>query len=319
MALGRCGHSIDVNKIGEPRFREGKLLGCDVVHIHRFADPEVAALVKRLKQRGIAIVWDNDDDESVTPRGNRLHRQKASGLNGVVGLRQMQDMLALADVVTTPSTQLAERYRAMGAHDVRVLENYVGDQYLRTESRPHSGVVVGWLAGKEHKADYEGLALSATFARLLDDHPDLRIVSIGLGLGLRSERYEHIQMLRWLNELAPGIAGFDVGLAPLADIPFSRARSNIKVKEYASVGVPWLASPVGPYLPLGEQEGGRLVADGDWYSAISDLVADSRARRRLSKRGRRWSKNESIGRNAHRWLSVFEDAVAHARAGVVRV
>lgn len=314
MALGRKGHRIDVNKEGEPRFRESDLLSCDVVHIHRYSDPEIVELVRRLKQRGVAVVWDNDDDESATPRGNRLHREKASGLNGVVALKQVRTMIELADVVTTPSPHLAVRFRSMGGRDVRVLENFVGDQFLRAEAPAHDEFVVGWLAGKEHKADYEGLRLAETLMRLLEEYPAVKITSIGLGLGLGHERYEHIQMLRWMTELAPAIAAFDIGIAPLADIPFSRARSNIKVKEYASVGVPWLASPVGPYIGLGEREGGRLVDPGEWFDSIVTLMGDARARRKLSKRARKWAQNEAIGRNAHRWLTVFEDAVERARS-----
>ena len=34
---------------------------------------------------------------------------------------------------------------------------------------------------------------------------------------------------------------FDIGLAVIADIRFNRTRSNVKLKEYAALGIPWLA------------------------------------------------------------------------------
>ncbi|HEY4276677.1 MAG TPA: glycosyltransferase [Conexibacter sp.] len=314
MALEREGHTITVNRIDGPRYRESDLFASDVVHIHRYADDEVRQLVARLRASGIGIVWDNDDDESTTPRGNRLHREKASGLNAMRTARAIREIVQLADVVTTPSVHLADQYTRLGARDVRVLENYVADHYLRCHSRPHSGVVVGWLAGKEHKADYEGLGLESTFRRLLAERPNVSITSIGLGLGLQSERYKHIDMLRWMTDLAPGIAEFDIGIAPLIDVPFNRARSNIKVKEYAAVGVPWLASPIGPYARLGQAEGGRLVKDDEWLDSIFALVDDERRRRRLAKRCRKWVKAETVSRNAHRWHEVFEHAASIAKS-----
>src|SRR5207249_1565318 len=77
-------------------------------------------------------------------------------------------------------------------------------------------------------------------------------------------------------ELPHRIGSFDIGLAPLADLPGNRARSDIKVKEYAASGVPWLASPVGPYVQLGEEQGGRLVPDDLWFEALDRLVSRRR-------------------------------------------
>ena len=62
----------------------------------------------------------------------------------------------------------------------------------------------------------------------------------------------------------------------------------MKLKEYAAAGVPWLASPIGPYAGLGEQQGGRLVADDRWYEELVRLIEKPRERRKLAKRGAKW-------------------------------
>jgi glycosyltransferase involved in cell wall biosynthesis len=107
------------------------------------------------------------------------------------------------------------------------------------------------------------------------------------------------------------VGGFDIGIAPIADLPGNRARSDIKVKEYAASGVPWLASPVGPYVGLGEPEGGRLVPDDGWFEALDRLVSRRRERKRLGRRGERWAKGQTIDAGADRWESVFLDASAY--------
>ena len=61
----------------------------------------------------------------------------------------------------------------------------------------------------------------------------------------------------------------------------NRARSNIKLKEYAAAGACWLASPIGPYVGLGEKQGGRLVA-----------------RRRLARRARPPARQAARAREA---------------------
>jgi glycosyltransferase involved in cell wall biosynthesis len=117
-----------------------------------------------------------------------------------------------------------------------------------------------------------------------------------------------------LNDLTANCADFDVGIAPLADVDFNRARSNIKVKEYAAAGVPWLASPIGPYMGLGEREGGRLVADDQWHEHLVRLIDKPRARRKLAKRASAWATAHTVGKHADKWERALSGALEHARA-----
>ena len=110
-------------------------------------------------------------------------------------------------------------------------------------------------------------------------------------LALQSSRYEHIREVPFVDLLKVA-SRIDIGIAPLADTVFNRSRSNVKLKEYASGGAAWLASPVGPYRGLGEDQGGMLVEDGDWMSAIDLLIRDRRRRRRLCKHARRGPKRK---------------------------
>jgi glycosyltransferase involved in cell wall biosynthesis len=110
------------------------------------------------------------------------------------------------------------------------------------------------------------------------------------------------------NNLPGRIGGFDVGIAPLADIPANRARSDIKLKEYAASGVPWLASPVGPYIGLGEAEGGRLVPDDGWYDSLVGLVTDHAARSRLGRNAETWASAHTMDAVADRWEQTFTQA-----------
>lgn len=282
----------------------------DVVHVHRRCDPAAHRIAEAGARAGAAVVWDDDDDLSAIPRGDPRHAL-LGGLSGARRLAATRRMLALADLVTVPSDGLAARFRSLGARDTLVVENQLAPQFL-VSSRPHDGLVVGWVAGLEHRADLDRIPIRVVALQLLAEHPRLQVVTVGLSLGIDDPRYRHVPPVQ-LGELPALIAGFDVGIAPLADIPFNRARSNIKVKEYAGAGVPWLASPAGPYAGLGEDQGGRLVADDAWHAALTRLIDSKRERRRLAKRALRWGRTQTIAANAGSWEAACERAIANRR------
>ncbi len=88
----------------------------------------------------------------------------------------------------------------------------------------------------------------------------------------------------------------------------------MKLKEYAVCGVPWLASPVGPYLGMGEKQGGRLVADDDWAAALDRLVTRGRERGKLAKKSRAWGERQWAVRNLDVWEAALQEAIERARA-----
>ena len=148
--------------------------------------------------------------------------------------------------------------------------------------------------------DVQRLPIVAALHRTLEERPDVRVVSIRLRLGLQHEHYEHRPAVS-LWELSQALAEFDVGIAPLADTAFNRSRSTVKLKEYATAGTPWLASPTGPYVGLGEKQGGRLVPDDGWHEAIARLIDKPRERGRLAKRAARWDNAQVLSKNLDAW------------------
>jgi glycosyltransferase involved in cell wall biosynthesis len=283
----------------------------DLLHIHRHSEDRAIGLARAAKSRGVAVVWDNDDDIGALPKSSPAHRHRA----GQVWSRRrrgMQMLFESVDLVTAPSATLAERLRAAGAPQTAVIENYIPDHFLLPDRRRDNGITIGWVAALEHQADVEALPIREALQRLLDTHSDVHVTTVGLGLGLRSDRYRHQDRVE-LSELHHAIAQFDVGIAPISDIDFNRSRSNIKVKEYAAAGVPWLASPIGPYAGMGEKQGGRLVADDRWYEELARLVDKSRERRKLARRAVKWATGEALSKNVHRWEHAFTDAIDRSR------
>lgn len=295
-----CGASTDSISVS-------LLKSCDVLHVYRATEASVLRALLELREAGVAITWDNDDDI----RALSKHSPSYARLGGVAGRRDWQrQMMAMeiADLVTTSSYTLAERFRDAARH-VDVIENYLPPEFVAGRRSRHDGFVIGWAALKEHEADAKLLALNAVLSEVLENHPNVRLRTICVKLDLRHERYEHRPRVPFAS-LIDEVREFDVGIAPLADIEFNRARSNVKLKEYAAAGVPWLASPVGEYGRLGMRQGGRLVDDGAWGEALSRMIRRRRERMVLGMQGRLWARRETIVARAHLWERVFFDAVA---------
>jgi hypothetical protein len=310
-ALERRGHEVVwPKKVHEVPMRE--FLGCDLVHCYRRTDR--LDDLRRLSERGVAISFDNDDNFAAGEVGVSGDRGLEEHRHNKALFKEMLDAARLSNLTTTPSAPLAERYRAAGVENVAVIENHLQRGAFGFGSRSkHEGVVVGWVAGREHELDLERVPIADALGRLLAAHPQLRVISVGVRLPLHSERYEHILDVPF-HDLLKVTSRMDIGIAPLADTTFNRYRSNVKLKEYSSGGAMWLASPVEPYRGLDQGQGGLLVDDEDWFVAIDELIRNPRRRRRLAKRALRWARIQTIDHHIQSWESALLDAIERSQS-----
>ncbi|MDO8209891.1 hypothetical protein [Conexibacter sp. CPCC 206217] len=311
-ALAALGHNVRLVAAGDPASRVAAVHGCDIVHIHRQHDERARAIMQYARRTGMPVIWDNDDDLGSLPETN-VGSRRFRGLTGRRVIAAQRKMALEADVVTTPSSRLADMFRHSGVRDVRVIENYLRDDvmFLRRGER-HDRLVIGWVAGLEHHLDSDQIPIAAALGSLLVAHRHVEVRTVGVRLPIRHERYTHT-VGYVVGDLAPAVAEFDVGLAPLIDIPFNLARSNLKLKEYAGLGIPWLASPIGPYAAMGRREGGRLVPDSMWPGALERIVRRRGERRRMARRAGRWGATQTIGQNVTQWEQLMLELINRKR------
>ena len=309
--LQRRGHQV-VFKAPGPDFDPATSPPIDLLHMHQWVAEDLSP-IRRLQEHGIAVVWDTDDDVLHAPRSREL-RRVVGGRRQVRRFHELSlEVARTVDLVTTTNETLAQVFRDAGAERVAVIGNYLERVEPRLPRRKHVGVLVGIVAAVEHAPDVKALRIPQVLRELQRRHDHLHVVAIGVDLGLR-ERYVHTPKVPF-DQLLPRIREFDIGLAPLADSPFSRSRSDVKLKEYASMGVPWLASPVGPYAAIDPAAaGGQLVDDADWLDALDALIADPRERERLAGVGRAWAEGQRIEQVRGAWEQVFQGCLRRPRA-----
>lgn len=112
-----------------------------------------------------------------------------------------------------------------------------------------------------------------------------------------STRYD--DYVPWLRALAPH---FDVALAPLVDHEFNRAKSHLKFLEYAAIGVPVVASAVGPYAAIIRDAIDGLLVPNEpdaWFEALTRLADDSALRERLARSARARVEAEFVHTSCH--------------------
>jgi glycosyltransferase involved in cell wall biosynthesis len=304
-AMARRGHELVVSPKNDGSADLRVLASCDVVHVYRRSDQETLKVLAALARSGTPITYDNDDDHTAVPKESPNYHEW-SGPKGQRIFAATVSAARMARVFTTTNEVLAEKYRRAGVKRIEVIGNYLAHDLSRRRQQ-HEGVVIGWIAGGEHYADVARIRIVDALERVIAKHPHVRVECIGVDLRL-PERYRHDAELPF-HDLPGRIGGFDIGIAPLADIPMNWARSDIKVKEYAASGVPWLASPIGPYAGLGEKQGGRLASDDRWFEELDRLVAHQRERQQLGRNAEAWARGQTIEAVAHRWEDVFAEAV----------
>ncbi|HEY6758993.1 MAG TPA: hypothetical protein VI318_05860 [Baekduia sp.] len=286
---------------------------CDVVHVYRSVSPLLARELGRLRRQGTAVIYDNDDDARLLPMGSPNYKDWA-GARGEKRFRPQIHMMQHAALVTTTTDALAARFGQVYGGPIEIVPNHLAPTQFVREQPEHKGVLIGWVAGKEHRADAQLLEVTQMLRRVMDRDPRVRVETLGVRLDLDPERYHFADVVPF-EELPSHIARFDLGLAPIADLPMNQARSDVKVKEYSAAGVPWVASARGSYLPLARGCGGVLVEDDGWEETLVELASSKLRRRRLRRQAIAWAQTQSIEQHLDRWESLVELASeAGARA-----
>lgn len=253
----------------------------DVIVFQRVLDRRRYELLCVLKEAGITVVVEIDDDF------HAIHKLNAAwkGTSPLHSPESNRDWLMracqVADLVTVTTPALAERYGEHGR--VAILPNYVPARYLDIAGQ-RDGDRIGWSGSiATHPGDLQ------VTGGAIAEVAGARVAVVGTGkLVAEALKVETVESGGWLpiDEYPHAVARFDVGIVPLRKSAFNEAKSSLKGLEMAAVGVPFVATPTGPYRALAEEGIGWLADSPDeWRAKVSLLIADHDLRAEL---GQRW-------------------------------
>lgn len=322
--------------IGKVRYRPGLALRLaeepdyDVAVLQRPFNRLLAAAIPLLKSHGVAVVVDMDDDVSNLPPGHGAFMQLHPRASEEHNWRNAELACLVADLVTVSTPPLLRRYASHGRG--AVLRNCVPEEYLDVTSalKPlarKSHLTVGWSGALTvHPGDLEVCRMG--IARGLGD-AHFRAVAPERASGLaRDEVHRRLQIPEAQRDVAPWaelrsdypafVAGFDVGIAPLANNGFNQAKSALRGLEYAALGVPFIASALPEYRRLEALGVGVLAAKPrDWERELRRLVGSAELRAETAARARETISGLTYEANAHLWPEAWERALNIRRGALV--
>lgn len=284
--------------------------GADVLVMQRLSHNWHSRVVKILREKGVAMVIDMDDDLTcIHPENKAYLSYHPKNTRTPYSWKNVEQACKDATLVTVSTKALLNVYAKHGRG--HVIENYIPERYLRIKADQDK--VFGWPGTTDsHPNDLQ--VMGDSVQRLMGDGYDFRVVGpvsqVQKALRLQSQP-EHtglVSMFDWPSR----IAQLQAMVAPLASTQFNTGKSGLKIFEAMSVGVPWVASPRAEYRRIHAASGGGLLVEGrkDWYKTIKQLMDDSTLREDLSGRGREYMQGQTVERNAWRlwdaWTRAYE-------------
>lgn len=268
----------------------------------------------RLRYPHVKMIMEIDDFLLSSARSNPTAGEvyRYGGDLAKIGLEQMR--LSDGLIVSTPA--LAEMYQPY-AKNIFVAENVI-DLKLWPKRKKNKRLTIGWIGAGSHDEDL-GL-LRGVVPEILSRFP---LIEFSIVHGA-PEFFKHkpdceylanprhplykkmrkcpkcngIDRLKWTHDFKtidkyPKWAtsfGFDIGLAPLVDLNFTRGKSNLRWLEYSAMGIPTIASPLNHFKEsIIDGETGFIVKDNSeqsWIDAIERLIIDKDLREKVGDNAR---------------------------------
>jgi glycosyltransferase involved in cell wall biosynthesis len=279
----------------------------DVV-VLQHAEGSFVPLIQDLQARGVTVLYELDED----PRGmlaNPLeYFQELYSEQRVAG---MEAALAACDGVLVPTRYLAGRVAKVNPR-VWVCPNAIDPGRYRLTRTPRPGAVtIGWSGYVGHNDAM--VPWLAVIADIMRRHPQVRFHSAGVPFAdaLAPEFGDRVLKLPWNDLLSfpAGTVDWDIAIAPSADTPFLRAKSDLRWLEASALGIPTVADP----FVFGEIEDGVTgfhARDLDTLERVlTRLVRDAELRARVGAAAKQHVlARRTIAALADTWPAALADA-----------
>ena len=257
------------------------LQAADVVLIQRyFPGPQTTSVLDAIFSSGKPVIYDTDDDWTAVAPGHPFFSRIGSLLPHIL------KTLRRADLVTVSTATLAEALRPYNSR-ICVLPNLLPESLWKPVAPPTRSIVaIGLAATASHQADLGPLEIAlANLERQCGDMTRF----VFYGCPPVSAAFPKATVIPFVSDYAayaqklPRL-GCAIGLAPLADTPFNRAKSPIKWLEYAASGIAGIFADLPPYRDVViHEKTGLLVGPRpeDWANAVARLVKDGALRHQI--------------------------------------
>jgi glycosyltransferase involved in cell wall biosynthesis len=250
----------------------------DIVFLQRkrFSQPRLALLRKKAKR----IVYDFDD--SVMYRNSKAKDPLSSTRR-----RRFIQMAKNSDFVIAGNEFLKSQVLPLNQNVDVIPTAIIGERYqLKTYPAQPGRVVLGWIG--DHGSIHYLEKMKPIFERIGERYPQVEL-KIVCDTFFDCDRMKVIKKNWSSEEEVADLQGFDVGLMPLVDDPWSWGKCGLKIIQYQGVGVPVVCTPVGINKDLVEDGANGFWAKTprEWEEKLSLLIKNPKLREQMGREGRR--------------------------------
>ncbi|HEX8844384.1 MAG TPA: glycosyltransferase family 4 protein [Pyrinomonadaceae bacterium] len=290
----------------------------DVVLVQReamlFGPPFFEWLTGRLGKRPLVLDLDDATYVSYTsPTYGRLGSL-------LKWFSKTDELIRWARVVTCGNRAIAEYVSGKGGR-ARVIPTVVDLERFRPRAAAAGSgpPVLGWVGTH---STFKYLAMIFPALRELARTVPFRLKIVGAGVEKIELPGVEVENLSWnMEREIEDFRSLDIGLYPIdaklyAD-NWAAGKSGFKAIQYMAVGIPYVVSPVGACVEIGEAGLTHLFASTptEWTAALKDLLTDEAKRRRMGEAGRRHAEEHyNVPLQADKLAAALGEAAGNAGA-----
>lgn len=283
----------------------------DVIVIQRLMFKDLADKINSRKTFNQIIINDVDDWYWGLHKDNHAYRLTHPDFNKDENIDHYKSIIQNGDGVVVSTPFLYDRMvQDFGCKNVHLVENHVEVSRFKVRNLNLKKPIVGWVGSTSHRSgDLEtiGPVLANKKWRLHHsghvNGADWFADKIGVHRDKVSKSPMHDP-----RDYARLSFCFDIGIAPLNDIPFNHAKSWIKAIEYAAAGVPFVASDLGEYRRLHQEFGlGRVASNHEQWSKHLEEMCDLSVRSEEAREQRERVRDVlDVSQMGKKWRAVLD-------------
>lgn len=304
-----------------------QLLASDLVVMQDMGSPEAMGIIQFLQKHKIPFVAEIDDF---------LHHVSPHNLGGyhtwnpaTLYVHRAMQLVKQAAALIVSTEALAREYFPYNAN-IYVVPNYLDkDKWdIPITKRADGKIRIGWCGGNAHADDLK--MISAVIDKMVKKY-DGKVVFETMGMTeaelagvfpMRSTSENSCPSCGFEGSLHhfPGETqenfpsvlasrGWDIAVAPVIDNAFGNCKSDLKLKEYAALKMPVVASAVKPYVQADRNGSSVLLAETfeDWEFHLKHLIDDVEFRQKMAKNNDIWVEKNWIQDRIPEIFAVFKE------------
>jgi len=238
--------------------------------------------------------------------------------------QSLQHLLTILDGVTVTTPFIKNEYFRY-TPEIFILPNSIDFNLFKPfPKEKHEQIRIGWTASDSHYAEF--WMIVRIMRKLFDKYGKrIRFVLLGNLYELKKhfsndelECHEFIGLNTYPLKLAS--LSLDIGLCPLVENEFNKAKSQLKWSEFSALEIPCVCSRLQPYDCVENGITGMIGNnEEEFYNSLCELIENPPLRDKISSNA--YTKNYedyNLEKNVLLWMDVYEQIMDKANGILIK-